>query len=765
MYEKLLQLFSFLSKLEQSVQVRRKVLTDYYDYDASKIFKMLDIESKGFINSDKIIQFLDSHGIPYTNESVKLLIIFYDSDFDGELSFEEFIPLIQNNNILTNDKKVKLNLKNNTDISFNIEYCLTKIFEKEIEINQYIINLMTQIQKNIDNNLFYLFKEISLNKEYIRTEDIIYFLDTNKIDYTNNQINDIMKRLDINKDGKIDFNEFEYLFGLVKPQNKQHNSNYRLRPSNNYNNICNYKNNFENYGNKINESHSNEMTEDNRNNEIENTGYQNHLLDQNNSFCQCCFCPNNFYFIHNHKQNQINNNSFMKEQNYNANNNNNFINNNIEDLEYNRNFKYNPNNIYETNNNEYKDSEQNILSNNIQNPISNNNIYINNYNDINNIYNTKNYNYNDKNNEENNNNNFKKSYYNNDNTKIQNNKYKMNFSEKIKNNRNFLFHPLSPNKNDKISNSLCLRVSPIRKNIKNYKSKNNNLNNNSSYCYEQNNYRPINENNIKNTEIKDNNENINSNTNYNYSKLKRNHSQGNFAVDKNKLFQNNITFNSNQKLLLTKKKILQYFQLIMDGESQIELSKINLILRMDFEFQITFNLFDDQNKGYITFDDLKNELEFMGLGLPNIDVQLLMNRFNRSNEENNVIDYNDFCNVFLPNNPKYHNIKKDNEIKVFSPTTRLYFKGLIKAMAELENKLNRFKKENINYKRNNIIDFLKEIDFNEKGFFNKSDLINYLRENDSYSSLIDAELLFKRLDNKSKNKITYEDFLSDLKYL
>ena len=42
---------TFLSKLEQSAQVRRKVLNDYYDYDPAKIFKKLDSENKGYINS------------------------------------------------------------------------------------------------------------------------------------------------------------------------------------------------------------------------------------------------------------------------------------------------------------------------------------------------------------------------------------------------------------------------------------------------------------------------------------------------------------------------------------------------------------------------------------------------------------------------------------------------------------------------------------------------------------------------------------------
>ena len=180
MDEKIFQLFSFLSKLEQATQARRKVLNNYYEYNPTKIFKAFDNEDKNYITPENIALFLDNHNIPFTEESLKLLIIFYDTDFDGVLSFQEFISLIQNENILMN-KKINVNL-NKDELSFNIDYCLAKIFEKEIELNQYIINILIQINKNIGDNLIDIFNGISLNKKYIKSEDIMNYLDINKID-------------------------------------------------------------------------------------------------------------------------------------------------------------------------------------------------------------------------------------------------------------------------------------------------------------------------------------------------------------------------------------------------------------------------------------------------------------------------------------------------------------------------------------------------------------------------------------------------------
>ena len=608
---------------------------------------------------------------------------------------------------------------------------------------------MIQIQKNI-NNIFYLFKELSLNKDYITNEDIIYYLDRNKIDYTNNQINDIMKRLDINKDGKIDFDEFEYLFGLANPKNKKTISYYKFYPSNNYINnkeSNNYQNCFGHNKNNFN-NYIDINYKERKNSDMNKYSYQESVLNQNNCFCSYCFCPINFNCIH--KKKKIDQYLDYNNQNYyNDSYNNNFISNNIEDLEYSNNLSSNTTKNIQINNFEFKDKFNLLFSNDLNQLLNNNNHY---NNDINNIYNKKNYIYDyDNNNEE-------KC----DNTsKINNNIYnyteltKLNSSEHIMNNikNNVLSQSLTPNRKGQISSSLSLRVSPLRK----YFSGTKNINNMNNNIYEQHNY------NQQNIDIIDNNI-------FNYNKLKRNHSQENFIVNKKKKFQNDISYNSNKEFISKNDNILKYFQIIMKGESQIELAKINLISRGDFNFRNAFNLFDEQNKGYITFEDLKNELEFIGIDLQNLEVQLLMNRFNKSNDTgNNFICYNDFCNAFLPYEQKYININNEkisenNEIKVFSPTTRLYMKGLIKDMSNFEIKLNKFKKENLDYQIN-IKNILKEIDFNEKGFFNKNDLISFLKEKDAYTSLIEVELLFKRLDKKSKGKIRYEDFLLDSKYL
>ena len=212
----------------------------------------------------------------------------------------------------------------------------------------------------------------------------------------------------------------------------------------------------------------------------------------------------------------------------------------------------------------------------------------------------------------------------------------------------------------------------------------------------------------------------------------------------------------------------------MQGESQIELKKINLISRKDFNCPNAFILFDEQNKGYITFDDMKNELEFIGLTLNDTDIELLLNRFNKNNKNKEKnIEFQKFCEGIFPCLGGPENIPNENNINnnqnVFSPTTRLYFRDLFQTMIDLENKLNKYKKEkmnnNINNNVNNIIEVMKEIDVGEKGYFDLNELIRFLKENNFYTSLKDAKLLFYRYDKNKKDKVSYENIISDLSYL
>ena len=84
-----------LSEGERTVEISRQVLSDNYDFDSYQVFKFLDREGKNRIDSINIVDFLRSKGVYVSSCEAQFLILFYDQDGDGSLSYCEFLNLVQ----------------------------------------------------------------------------------------------------------------------------------------------------------------------------------------------------------------------------------------------------------------------------------------------------------------------------------------------------------------------------------------------------------------------------------------------------------------------------------------------------------------------------------------------------------------------------------------------------------------------------------------------------------------------------------------------
>ena len=206
---KMVKIFLTLSEGENSIETTRQLLSNNYEYDPFQIFKHLDLCFKNKIDAHDILSFLISKNIIVNEKEVNLLILFYDINGDGNLSYFEFLNIIQSNNSFKSNKSFS---KNYYQLPFNIEYYLLKILEKEIQLSRNILNLLSQIKSRYDFNIheiFHLIKGLNNNT----SDGIKNFLEKNNENCFETRINNIIKRLDLNKDGKIDLGEFHTILG------------------------------------------------------------------------------------------------------------------------------------------------------------------------------------------------------------------------------------------------------------------------------------------------------------------------------------------------------------------------------------------------------------------------------------------------------------------------------------------------------------------------------------------------------------------------
>ena len=208
--ENFCKLLLYISERERSIEISRQVLSDLKEYDSFQIFKSIDIESKNKIDTYSLINFLGIKGIYCTEEESSLIILFFDQDYDNALSYSEFINLIQSEKILKRPLN-KFQLKDK--IPYNVEYSLIKLLEKEVDLVRNIIYKLKDIKCRYDfniHNLFHLMKYFNT----ITNNSLKNFLNKNEISYIESDIKNIIKRLDLNKDGVVDYCEFHAFFGF-----------------------------------------------------------------------------------------------------------------------------------------------------------------------------------------------------------------------------------------------------------------------------------------------------------------------------------------------------------------------------------------------------------------------------------------------------------------------------------------------------------------------------------------------------------------------
>ena len=206
--KRLAKLMMQLAEGERTIEITRQVLSDLYDFDAYQIFKNLDIEGKNRIDAINIIEFLKNKGTHTSQEEAKLIILFYDQDFDGVLTYPEFINLVQSEKSIHKSP----NFSPTDCLSYNVDRSLGKLLEKEVELARMVLYILKDLRCRYDFNIHDLYHSVK-NWNFITSDSIRNFLEKNGFSYLESDIKSIIKRMDLNRDGKIDLSEFHVLLG------------------------------------------------------------------------------------------------------------------------------------------------------------------------------------------------------------------------------------------------------------------------------------------------------------------------------------------------------------------------------------------------------------------------------------------------------------------------------------------------------------------------------------------------------------------------
>ena len=197
---------------ENTIESCRRIMTNNYDFDAYQIFDYLDVENKNRIDSIDIINYLKYKELYITDIEAQLIILFYDQNFDGVLTFDEFKNLLLNTNAQSSKKTANNFLGK---ISSEVDDSLFNILKNEVRLVRNILSILEGLKKRNDFNIHSVYHLLRGDK-CINKESIENYFIRKDIIFSEIDIISLRKRLDLNKDGKIDLNELHAFLGYPK---------------------------------------------------------------------------------------------------------------------------------------------------------------------------------------------------------------------------------------------------------------------------------------------------------------------------------------------------------------------------------------------------------------------------------------------------------------------------------------------------------------------------------------------------------------------
>lgn len=169
---RVVKLFINLFEGEKSVECSRENLALQRDFDAYQIFQRVDRERKNYIDEYNIVDFFKNNSIYCTNSEARLMLSFYDSNYDGNLNYTEFLNMIisDSNYSIRRLARDRIGYRSGNILTYDVEYALTKVFERELELARAVEILVADIKARYDFNVLDIYTLIQGYGNFISSE-------------------------------------------------------------------------------------------------------------------------------------------------------------------------------------------------------------------------------------------------------------------------------------------------------------------------------------------------------------------------------------------------------------------------------------------------------------------------------------------------------------------------------------------------------------------------------------------------------------------
>ena len=241
-----LSYFKTIKTYDTEIESFRSSLSSIPEFTPLSLFTYLDKNLKSFLSLNDFKSFLSSENVAFDEIKLRKLIHNFDKDGDFSLNLKEFTYLIQSKR-----KKIKNEYFPNCKLEINqeIKNDLKTIIEKEMDLIKELNDIAKEI---INSKIFSTYEAFTLivgKENYITKKNFGKFLNDNYMEISEEDVEQIMFRIDADDDDKISYEEFKEIFFTLNGDNSYNNKNNTNNEiANKYMNIEeeNLNNNYEN---------------------------------------------------------------------------------------------------------------------------------------------------------------------------------------------------------------------------------------------------------------------------------------------------------------------------------------------------------------------------------------------------------------------------------------------------------------------------------------------------------------------------------------
>ncbi|KAL4473897.1 hypothetical protein ABPG74_022761 [Tetrahymena malaccensis] len=204
--KRIASLFQNIAENERLVEVVRQVLSEQEEFDPHSLFVKIS-GNKNYIIRKDITDFLDNFSVRYLPQEMNQLFYNYNSSKE-KMNYTNFLKMIlPNSSHFLRQLKVELipHRRKVVEVTYELEWALIRVFEKELQLYRVVEVQKEEIMSRWDYKISAAFRCISQksNKIHIEHGDLQNFIDLMGYSSTSDDILNILRRCDHDKDGKI----------------------------------------------------------------------------------------------------------------------------------------------------------------------------------------------------------------------------------------------------------------------------------------------------------------------------------------------------------------------------------------------------------------------------------------------------------------------------------------------------------------------------------------------------------------------------------